>query len=513
MLIDARNVPNDTVIESDICIVGAGAAGITLAREFIGKQHRVSLIESGGLDFDPGTQELAKGESIGQAYMPLESTRLRLFGGTTTHWGGTCRPLDEMDFEPKEWIPYSGWPFSKSHLDPFYERAQSVCQLGPYDYRVPHWVTAKTPVFPLKDNRLFTDMFQQSPPTRFGTTYRDEVIKAPNITTYIYANLVDIETSEQARQVRSLRIATLTGIQLKFKGKIFIIAAGAIENARLLLLARNAINAGVGNQNDLVGRFFMEHPILFTGIIALSDPKTSVDFYEKHLSKGVMVKGFLKPSDATRRREQLVNCGTRPVLTPLRVLSGGIKSYRLLKHSLAEFHIPDNFLTHLKNVIADIDDVVMRRGATRVVALKYWSESTPNPDSRITLSETRDALGKNQIRLDWQLNEIDRRTMSRVLNTIAEELGKSNLGRLQLFFSDEDNWPSEMAGSYHHMGTTRMNLDPKQGVVNQHCQVHETENLYIAGSSVYPTCGHANPTLTIVALSIRLADHIKKILS
>lgn len=512
MLVDARNIPDGELIDTDVCIIGAGAAGIQLAREFIGQQFRVTLVESGGLEFDMETQALSQGESTGHSYMPLESSHLRAFGGSTNLWGGTCRPLDESDFEKKDWMPFSGWPIAKTDLDPFYKRAQVACQLGPYEYRTEAWQTPDALPFALQGDQIITNIFQQSPPTNFGRVYRDEVTNATNVNTYIYANVVNIETIASAELVKHLQVATLSGNKFKLSCRIVVIAAGGIESTRILLLSRDTIKAGLGNQNDMLGRFFMEHPIFHVGMIALSDPGVSTAMYQKRTVRDTTVKGFLTSSQQAIKNEQLLNYGARPRPVPMYKVSRGLQSYNKLKISLKEFELPDDFMEHLANVIADIDDVAMSGKNAKVLGLKFWTETSPNPDSRLSLSDKLDSLGQNQSRLNWVLNDMDRRNMNRVLATIGEALGAAGIGRLKLFFDDDDGWPEQMAGSYHHMGSARMSIEPNQGVVDANCRVHGVDNLYVASSAVFPTSGHANPTLTIVALAIRLADHIKEIM-
>ncbi len=259
MFVDAHTVLPGTLIEADVCIVGAGAAGTTLARELIGTHFEVCLLESGGLEFDQHTQSLYRGENVGFPYYSLDAVRLRYFGGTTNHWMGACRPLDPIDFESRPWVPYSGWPFDKSHLDPFYIRAHSICQLGPYEYDPATWETEENPQLPILGGRVATAMCQNSPPTRFGQVYREEIKRAPNIQTYLFANVVKIETSSTAQKVVRIHVATLQGNKFWVSARLFILATGAIENPRLLLASNEVQSTGLGNKNDLVGRFFMEH--------------------------------------------------------------------------------------------------------------------------------------------------------------------------------------------------------------------------------------------------------------
>lgn len=526
MLIDARRLPEDTTIETEVCIVGAGAAGITLACEFVGQPFRVCLLESGGLVFDKDTQSLDEGENIGNSYWPinggsrpynpLSATRLRYFGGTTNHWGGYCRPFDEIDFVVRDWIPYSGWPFSKSHLAPFYERAQSICQIGPFVYDIDFWETKDTTRFPFIGDRVITKIFQLSPPTNFGKVYRDKITQAANISTYLYANLVDIETTHNASKVTRLHVASLQGNKFKVSGKVFILAAGGIENPRLLLLSNKVKTVGLGNENDLVGRFFMEHQELETCLFLPSNPNTLAGLYSEHtVNKETVqgIRGILSLSPETMRQEHLVNFTSYlyPIY-PERPES--VSSLRHILQALQGRSIPKDLTEHLRNVITDIDGIVAaayRKYSGRQnshYSLVSASEQVPNPDSRVTLATERDRLNKPRVRLDWRLSPIDRDSLRRGYEIIGQEIGRAGLGRLKVTIDEDKNsWP--VRGQCHHMGTTRMHIDPKKGVVNEKCQVHGISNLFIAGSSVFPTSSSATPTLTIVALAVRLSDYVK----
>jgi len=424
-----------------------------------------------------------------------------------------------MDFEARDWVPYSGWPFDKSHLDPFYERAQSICKLGPYIYDVKDWQDENTSSFPFASNRVITTIFQHSRPLRFGKSYRDEIVGAGNISTYLYANVVDIETTQTAHSVTRLRVACLQGAKFWVAAKLYILAAGGVENARLLLLSNKVQSAGLGNQYDLVGRFFMEHPHLESGIILPSDPYIAAALYDTHMVRDVRVTGVLSLAPETLRHEKLLNFSAHLHPKSWSEVSEGVSSLRVIVRALRGRDLPDDFLKHLWNVIADIDEVTTaayrqwhKKGARPIELLSLYNltEQAPNPDSRVTLSNERDALGTNRVRLNWQLSAIDTRSIRRAHEIIGQELGRAGLGRFKITLDEDDSTPpSLLIGGNHHMGTTRMHVDPKKGVVNENSQVHGISNLFIAGSSVFPTSGYAHPTLTIVALAVRLADYVK----
>ena len=514
MLVDARTIPENTAIETDVCIVGAGAAGITLAKEFAGQGFRVALLESGGFEVDEKTQDLYRGENVGFP-IPLNVMRLRYFGGSTNHWGNYCRPLDEIDFEARDWVPDSGWPFKKSELDSYYQRAQKICQLGPFEYNSEFWQSKTNPPLPFVGNRVVTSIFQvREPAIRFGMVYRKEIVSAGNITTFLYANALNIETNDTARIVTRLRVGCLQGNKFVIAAKLFILATGAIENARLLLLSNNVSKAGLGNQNGLVGRFFMSHALCEPALFLPSDPLIPATLYinSKPAVDNLRVTGHLTLSHETQRHHKLLNFNA--VLFPVYVAQTGLMSLkRLMKR---EF---DTLAKELRNVIADIDGVAtaaywkLFKGIIPVQAFSLTCaiEQSPNPASRVTLSSERDAFGKQRVCLNWQLRAVDKVSLRHSLEILGTELGRAGLGRLKIDLKDRDeSWPDVIRDAGHHLGTTRMHIDPKKGVVDENCRVHGISNLFVAGSSVFPTSGQANPTLTIVALALRLADYVKR---
>lgn len=502
---DARTIDNHSLLEADICIVGAGAAGISMSLEFVNSSQRVILLESGGFEYDAETQALNQGYNIGHNYFPLKSARLRFFGGTTGHWAGWCAPLDRIDFEERPWVPHSGWPFRKQDLDPFYERAQKVCELGTYNYETAYWEKQRpdSPSMPFDSSKVSTKMWQKSPPTRFGNKYRDTIVGAPNIHLYTYANLTNIHLNESGQQVTGLEIKTLSGKIHRVQAKRYVLACGAIQNVRCLLNSNTVMKNGIGNQHDLVGRFFMEHPHVDSADMILAGSHNMDLYYESFLSSKEF--GMLVLAEACQRHEKLLNYSVQLVPTTL-----GAERQHVIDL------IPDDAQFTIDFMKA-IDQAKKEGKQDEKLDTKFYLfgtrvEQAPNPDSRVELAATKDALGIPEVNLNWQLSDLEKRTIKESNLIIGKELGKIGLGRLRLhdwLLEDNHQWPVYLAGGFHHMGITRMNKDPKKGVVNENCKVHGLPNLFIASSSVFPTSGTANPTLTIVALAIRLSDHLK----
>ncbi|HAX77103.1 MAG TPA: GMC family oxidoreductase [Cyanobacteria bacterium UBA11372] len=544
MIIDARSLTPDDVLETQVCIIGAGPSGITLAVEFANQNFQVCLVESGGIDCDPDTQSLSEGVVVGDPYPDLKAGRRRQFGGSSHWWeaqngykeyGWRCLPLDEIDFEQRDWLPYSGWPFTKADLDPFYERAHRVCKAGPYTYKVEDWEEGKAVRLPFKSDRITSSMSQFAPRAPFTHEHRETINESKNITTLLYANVVEIETDETAQTVTRLRIACLSNKQIWLKAKIVILATGGIENARLLLASNRQQPSGLGNQNDLVGRFFMERPILSCQLIPFDRKLFDLtDLYDIYNVKGTPVMARIHLTEEVLRRERLLNNGTQMFPRAKPRQREATLALRSLLAAIRNGKPSQDWFEHLKVALKGVDYIVaagfwaavrklpsLRRGDWSYLPnekqrfsefeIFYQLEQAPDPNNRVLLSSQSDRLGQPKVEVHWRLNPIDIENALRVQEIWAEEFAKAGFGELQFPRAGEP-LKFEKEVMYHHMGTTRMHVDPKQGVVDANCKVHGISNLFIAGSSVFPTAGYANPTLTIIALSIKLADHVKTLI-
>ena len=528
MIVDSLTVSNDETIDTDVCIAGAGIAGITLARELIGAHCRVCLVECGGLKPDNVTQSFFWGESVGHPYYPLDTTRSCGMGGSGHRWnidlqtgdfGVRLHPLAAIDFEKRDWVPNSGWPFNKTHLDPFYERAQQVCKVGPYSYDAADWQDPdRNPCLPFKNDRVQTTIFQFAGRKTFIDEHSQSVGCADNIKTLIHAHVTRIETNESADRVERLQIECLNKKRFWLTAKHFILALGAIETARLLLISNDRQTSGLGNQNDLVGRYFMEHPHLWSGrfIPANRRQVKLTGLYRLHWCKGTPIMGKLTINEDVQRSSKLLNycvsihpvvIGHRPNVTPDWQIVGWplLDAKQPLERSSnsnlfrSAYHSAHGLMNRIYRSIHSLDVVF---------SLNHMAEQVPNSNSRVMLAEEKDSLGRRRTRLDWQMVPSDILSIVKAQEIIDQELRNSGLGRLVIDLK-QDKPPSDLHGGWHHMGTTRMHDDHRKGVVDQNSKVYGLSNLFIAGPSVFPTCGYANPVLTIVALALRLADHIK----
>lgn len=559
MFVDGRSVGNGEVLEADVAIVGAGAAGITLAMALDDAGMRVLLVESGDRELETETQLLYRGVNVGLPYFDLVGARLRYFGGSTNHWGGVCRPFEAFDLSARRWIPGSGWPIGMSDLDPYYSRAGEICGLPSDEWGTDVWVERSAyPPLPLDSARVETRVAQNVRATRrrFSRNYRDD-LEASEARVVLNTNLVEIEIDEAADAVSGLRLSTLTGVEFRASARHYVLAAGGIENPRLLLASTGRFPAGVGNGEDLVGRYFLEHPRFIGATFVPLDPEVDLRFYLTHDAGDSRITGYLALPEAVRETEELADVQFRlePRFPAWYNRAIGAEDLAALRRLTGRAEEDDDFLDDVNRVANDltswrrflafggplpvpvpevaaaaIGDAESRAALIPEVfgdiATLLYGESigripveavdvstridpTPNPDSRVRLGRDRDALGMPMVELDWQLSDGDRASVVRATELLGAELGRADLGRLRITIDENAaEWPADLAGGWHHMGTTRMHENPSQGVADGTCRVHGMRNLYVAGSSVFTTAGSATPTLTIVALALRLADHL-----
>lgn len=524
-VMDAFEVSRSTVLQSDICIVGCGAAGIAIAQEFLNTPHQVLLLESGDFEPDPQTQALYDVETVGH---PLRSqqgyvSRNRYFGGSTNTWGGRCMVLNAIDFEPRDWVTDSGWPFGKATLVPFYQRAVKLLGLPDYQQFSPNqWrrhLLGPQPDQLLGDGVVTPDVALYGPSVpKFKQMYGPQLMQAPNIRLCIHANVTEIEPDPGLQTVQRLQVSTLSGNQFWVHSQVYILACGGWENARLLLASQRHSSSGLGNAHDLVGRYYMEHPKITLGrIYPTGKALRSPIFQDLCRTRGGFAQLGLRLTDQQQRQHQLLNhyvellpgCSfDLPAITQAFQQVGS-----RLKH-LQWGQIQPQDVAALWPHLGELSTYFVRKRFNHPIAypsiiLRNHFEQSPNRASRVQLSRQRDALGQNRLQVNLRISRQDQESLAQFHHHLGQQLQTLGLGRLESNLPPLASAWATLTDSSHHMGTTRMGIHPRQGVVDETCKLHGCNNLYIASSSVFPTVGHANPTLTILALALRLADHLK----
>jgi len=543
-----KSAPAD--YQADLCVVGAGPAGIAIARAFIGTSTTVCLIEGGGLAGEDRSQSLYEGSSTGSTPFDAGTSRMRVFGGSCTLWGGGCIPLADSDLEPRDWVPDSGWPLRYADLAPWYAKAREYCQIGPEHAFGPGSFQGPTPRAPLDldPEAMVNFIFARSPIT-FGEAYREALGQAPNITVLLHANVMELQATENARAVTDAAIGSLDGRRGRVRARHYVLAAGGIENARILLLSDSVAPKGLGNDHDLVGRYFMDHPRGAIGSIRSPQADRLTRPYERSIGKvRAPVASEIGLSLEAQREYQTLNARVHPFAVEGEV-PRGIRALRDVRAALRpptrdeaalvearleaalqngpggamSLAMPQNLAISAMRLGLHIGDVI-RAVAQKVgdrptvasdrVELVGFFEQAPHRDSRIMLDDKRDALGLRRVRVDWRLTDLDRHT-HRVLGAVTgHRLAQACAGRFEpAAWTVDTDAPSDVHGTAHHMGTTRMAEDATQGVVDTQGTVHGVANLHVAGSSVFPTGGWAFPTFTLIALSLRLAEELRALLA
>lgn len=522
---------DDDVVQNlacDICVIGTGPAGSTIARELSNSTLRVTVLESGRFERQDHADELNTIENVGRPrVMEQWRVRNRIVGGSSHTWNGRCAAFDEIDFEPREWVPSSGWPFDLQQLTPFLQRSAVYLGLGVgagfSGDRFWQMIRQTEPKAKLDPSTLLPFFWQYAQDTanpydsmRFGRHLVSSI--GPNVKLVTNATVLRIIAALTGGAVEAVEFAGVDGRCWTLPARLVVICTGAIENARLLLCSDNVQPLGLGNTHDLVGRFLMDHPRAKIARFDLNDAPLLMKRFGIFKGRGSVPNRFqagLRLSPDVQRREHLLNC------------SGWI--YEELSED-DPWHAVKRFLhgnAQLRDVAPLMRNTVLlgqglysylvaRNGLPRrITALSLGSmcEQTPNPDSRLTLSSTRDRLGQRLPKLDWRVDPEEPRAMRRLAELVVEQFPRMGLPSPvpEPWIRDGATFPDDLKDIAHPSGTTRIADDPRQGVVNASLKVHGVAGLYIAGSSVFPTAGHCNPTQMIVALALRLADELKRV--
>ncbi|HEY0266295.1 MAG TPA: hypothetical protein VGC16_06050, partial [Rhizomicrobium sp.] len=440
--IDARTLPDKTVLAPDLAIIGGGPAGISLALALADTRLNIALLESGGTNFDPRIQKMYAGSESGVAYTPLEAGRLRFLGGSSNHWGGYCRPLDEIDFETRDWVPHSGWPIGRKELMPYYRRAQALVEAGPwvYDDGGAAVTAAKGAPLPLGQGGLYTSWFQFSKtrdnvlPTYFGHRYEAELKAAKTVTPYLHVNVTGIRLARDARQVDHLDLATLdsnggAGKRFTVKPRFVVLAAGGMENARLLLASNDVMTPGVGNQNDLVGRFFSDNPIPrdVATLVSFAGPLASYYGANTTMDNGAIMRAVF----STRRQycESQRNVGSLTTVEQATELDETGKAA----------------------VITTALALGVDASNAKAYSLGCGMELIPDPDRRLVLTAEKDALGLPRLKLNMTIADEDFALYRRTLAELGRQLLAGRTGMLRINYSHREEYITNIYLDFYNM--------------------------------------------------------------
>ncbi|OWU72330.1 hypothetical protein ATO3_16895 [Marinibacterium profundimaris] len=562
-------------LSADVLVIGGGPAGLTVARELGGSGREVLLLESGGLDEDPSAEDLNTTRAEPGNWSPAQEARrrdyhgdqtrlwshetqgygvrCRLMGGSTQSWAGKSAAFDDIDYEARDWVPNSGWPIDAAELEDPLEQAAKALNLGPNCYGDALWDRLRRdPPQPEPDRAVLGSFFWQFArstiaPMEVMQCGREFLKAMPaHVRVLTGATVLELLTTGDGQGIRAVRVADGTGRQREIAARTVVLAASAIENARLLLASRATHRNGIGNAHDAVGRYLMDHPCAVVARFAPDDitrMAAHYGFFGLKTDQGVaMYMRGLAPSAQVQRREGLLNCaafmpGVRAADDPLPAAkrlvkrqsdrpledlravlrSPGIVAKGLGRMAVQSRHVPKGLSRFAVEQVVRFrpgfaaEEYLTGGMPHKLVGLDIQAvcEQVPEPENRVRLADETDRHGQPLPLVRWKVGAAEMRTLARFGGLIAEEFARAGLPVPVI-----EDWIRDGQGDVavidmaHSAGTTRMSADPAKGVVDADCRVHGMANLYVAGASVFPTSGHANPTLMIVALATRLAGHL-----
>jgi choline dehydrogenase-like flavoprotein len=513
VIIDGLRQPGGLSGTYDACVIGAGPAGLAIAERLADRGRRVVIIEAGSTRPTMRNQRMLVDRPSGSPYWNLENVRFRMLGGSGSRWGGICRPLDPLDLADRPWVENSGWPIGWADLTDYYRQAARLLELADDDFeQVGATAGAWSPAVP-PGSDFEVAHFRLSPKIDFGSDYRAVLAGSANVSLITNTNVTALHLRANSDVIASVETRTFGGGRDRVRAGLFVLATGGIENARLLLASPGRHGGALGNEHDVVGRYFMEHVHAEVATLVPSDAVAQWSSYD--LATWPRLTNALVPTAEAQQAGELLNAsvavgpnwyvGDPPFarrdyrlmilferLQRIQAASDGRVTGRLLDQLRAPFR---------RLMTRDVPT----RGDERVRSVVYRGEQPPRRDNRVVLSKRTDEFGRPLAHLQWAVRHREMANADAVLELFGAAVEANGWGTLS---AARPGWRDKIIGGPHHLGTTRMADDPRFGVVDRDCRVHSVDNLYVAGSSVFATGGHANPTLTVVALSLRLADRL-----
>lgn len=498
----------------DVLVVGSGPAGLAVAGALGASGARVLVVESGGAKAH--ADDLNRVETTGLPYPGAETGRARGWGGTGEKWAGQCRPLDPLDLQARSWVEGSGWPLTPHDLAPWIERASSFFSLDGATYS-PADVEGTRVVLPEVDPALLQwRVLRYSPAHRVGSKLRSSVAADAAVTVVTDATVVELLQDDSG--VIGVRAVSAGGHERRLLATDTVLAAGGLENARLLLLAGEGGAPVPGNAGGWVGRSLQDHPHWLVGELVDADPAVGVAF-QSASAPGGRARAKLALPSALQEARQTLNAvlDIELVHGPGSAAGASKRLWEAYQQRRRPDHPVADVATLLRHPVATAGELRARRGGTGAPAdrhtslgLRVQTEQPPLGESCVSLGEARDRYGCRVASVHWTVGEMEHRTCLELSRAAQAAFAGAGLGRVVLapWLEELDQFRARAEDFYHHAGTTRMAATEQDGVVSPSGAVHGTAHLHVAGGSVFPTSGYANPTLTIVALALRLADHL-----
>jgi len=521
-----------------ICVVGTGPVGLALALELERAGHNVLLLESGDRGPTVGAQALSDAEIDNPAsHVPMDIAVQRSLGGTSNLWGGRCVPFAPIDFEQRAAVPYSGWPISMADIDPFLPAACAHIGCGTAEFE------QTLPAFTPSDADFTFDKLERwSRRPRFTDMYDRHLRRSTAIDLRLCATVTGLDFAADGR-VAGIEVRSGDS-RASVAPERLVLAMGALETTRLLLASRRDAPNRFGGEDGPLGRFYMGHLYGIAAEVELCDPavETQIEYFRD--PAGYYMRRRFTPSEDLQRRMGLSNGSLWPDYPQIRdpAHHNGILSLaymalsipplgrRIVAESIRQHYVGEDIRRwpHILNILRDAPRTAaflpgflyrryladhrmpgfFQRNAARRYAIRFHAEHLPDPESRITLSNRQDTYGLPRAAVDFRYTRANADLLIRLHDCFDAWLTRTGTGTLRWLVPTEERADFILAQCYdghHQIGTARMGQNEHTGVVDSDCRVFGSANLFLAGSAVFPTSGEANPTLTAVALAMRLA--------
>ncbi len=520
----------NNILNYDVCIIGSGMSGQLVSSELINK--KVILVESGSLKLEKDIQELNNYKSIGLEFRKDNINRIRQLGGSANLWANQLMLLNDNDFENRSWIDDNCYiPINYGDLKTYYERAitkvykNQFSELGNLvnfkrlDYSKFEKEFLKDDIFKL-NNHFWPSKIEKF---NYNSKFTKKIINSKNIDFLHNFTATEFEIDENLEKVISIKFI-FKKEEINIKANFFVLACGAIENARLLLNNKSKSKL-LENQN--IGKYFMEHPRVNLGELKTNEKlylnylfgmkhynysiRQSLGFSKNYLKNNELLNSYVFLDPKFNKNEELL---FNEFLHAIKVI---FKNKRIPKYELRNFKLKSFIEQIYLNLPAQISNNVLNSLLRKYFQIKkykfsfnkinihYQGEQVPNFNSSINLINEKDVYNQKKIEINWNLNDKDYDTINHFTKIFHQKFKNHQ------YLSFKENNEKLVTDASHHMGTTRMSLNNNDGVVDKNCKFHNIKNLFISGNSVLRTSGSSNPGLTNMALSIRLGEYINNL--
>jgi choline dehydrogenase-like flavoprotein len=520
MRIDLEDVPSETRFESEICVIGAGIAGLLLSEKLAGYGFRVHLLEAGGIDLEQRSQDLYKSEMRGVFHRGTTEGRFRTFGGASTRWGGQVLSYPEEVFQNRELLGHIGWPISESDIRAYYPeifKIMGVNDLPFTDEFLERFGTREALHSP--DVRIRFSKFAPFPKRNLAETVGKQCLASDRITVFFHANAVSVDLDQKGDEIKSVTVRNYQGVQYSFKAREYIICTGTIEASRLLLSSTSIHPCGVGNLTDQVGRYFHDHVTARALLIGEQSKAIFSKYFSPYYVKNTLHSPKLEATVSLQKRLNLPE-----IMAQFFIHEPNDNEFALLRRTLVDLQRREISFKTVGQLPLFLSGAAQMAFALKIrgrriisrragITLNIETEQKPRSDSRIQISDEVNCLGIPKTIVDWKISEEEGEAMRRYASAVDQFL--RSLGMTQLEWNpgpldDSQTWIQAGGDILHPMGGTRMGTSPDNSVVDKNLRVHGVNNLFVASCSVFPSGGSSNPTFTMMALARRLADFLKQ---